>query len=575
MNCQLGSVAVLSASTGFVMTYSAQALATCPAPVSGTSNTTPISDGGVFCAIEINNLATLTTPSANSVSMSGTNSTLVNDGTITASGGRVVYVTQVVSSITNNKSISGSDGVYFSGDSTNHGSPSIYNYGNITASDTAVRVYGSQGAIPNLVNTGTMSGSTGFGLYAYQGQIGTVTNTGNITGGNRDIRMNAATFATLNNGQGAYTPSSGPSTTALTYEGNLPTNDNIIVRSATQYGQLAVTNPVGQTTFGIYSGTIAGISASTLSAGNYSSVLRGISASNLLGATTGTFGSFDWSLLLTFAMDGRWDLVVTAASGGGASSGSTSDSSTPIAPPPSNIVTGGTFNLASIGVTANPVFAGGVLALAAGNASSQPFTVTAAGGTIQSPANGVATLAGAITGAGALKMTGSGTTVLSGTNSYAGGTTVESGTLSVQGAAPTGMGEVTVNSGATLMGTGNINGNILVAGILKPGNSPGYLASTGNVTMTTGSTYQQDIAGTTQANSATPVGATGSYSYLNVVGGQFIINSGATLAPRVANLFASNESGYGSAPHQPDVSGLRPLSKRESTHASAIRVCGL
>jgi uncharacterized protein with beta-barrel porin domain len=70
--------------------------------------------------------------------------------------------------------------------------------------------------------------------------------------------------------------------------------------------------------------------------------------------------------------------------------------------------------------------------------------------------------------------------------------------------------------------------------------------------MNAGSTYQQDIAGLTQANSTTPVGATGYYSLLSV-GGQFTINTGATLAPRLSNLFSASESGYGTAIYVPSL----------------------
>jgi uncharacterized protein with beta-barrel porin domain len=100
------------------------------------------------------------------------------------------------------------------------------------------------------------------------------------------------------------------------------------------------------------------------------------------------------------------------------------------------------------------------------------------------------------------------------------------------------------------MGTGTIGGNLSVAGVLKPGNSPGYLAASNNVVMNTGSIYQQDIAGLVQASSATPVGATGYYSLLDV-GGQFTINAGATLTPRLSNLFTPSEAGYGSAIYVP------------------------
>ena len=68
--------------------------------------------------------------------------------------------------------------------------------------------------------------------------------------------------------------------------------------------------------------------------------------------------------------------------------------------------------------------------------------------------------------------------------------------------------------------------------------------------MNSGSTYQQDIAGTVQASSSTPVGASGYYSFVTV-GSQLVINSGATLTPRLSNLFSASESGYGSAIYVP------------------------
>jgi hypothetical protein len=100
------------------------------------------------------------------------------------------------------------------------------------------------------------------------------------------------------------------------------------------------------------------------------------------------------------------------------------------------------------------------------------------------------------------------------------------------------------------MGTGTIAGNGIVSGVLKPGNSPGYLSFTQNLTLNSGSTYQQDIAGATQASSATPVGASGYYSFVNV-GSQLTITSGATLTPRLSNLFSASEAGYGSSIYVP------------------------
>lgn len=84
-------------------------------------------------------------------------------------------------------------------------------------------------------------------------------------------------------------------------------------------------------------------------------------------------------------------------------------------------------------------------------------------------------------GSGAnLQVTGTGTAILKGTNSYIGTTTISSGTLTLVDAAlyagGTGINsQVTVSEGANLDGTGTINAPTLVSGTLSPGNSIGTL----------------------------------------------------------------------------------------------------
>ncbi|MFS2020603.1 beta strand repeat-containing protein, partial [Massilia sp. CT11-108] len=113
---------------------------------------------------------------------------------------------------------------------------------------------------------------------------------------------------------------------------------------------------------------------------------------------------------------------------------------------------------------------------------------------------------------------------------------------------------VTVAHGATLGGSGTVKGDLLVQGTLSPGNSPGMLTADSNITMAAGSTYKEDIGGTAQATPTAPVGVPGYYSYLHVVGGKrFTIESGASLAPTLKNLYSADEAGYGSAPLKPEL----------------------
>lgn len=278
-----------------------------------------------------------------------------------------------------------------------------------------------------------------------------------------------------------------------------------------------------------------------------------------------------------------------------AASPSTDGGSSIVVPPPGSA---GTVVLAS-NLTSGTVFTGGTLMTVNGLTSSASFVLGVGGATVVTPPSGTATLSGVISGPGGMTVvsgantspstclscsggilsgaaavaTSSGTVsyqtsagqtlnlpnlsggnlVLSGNNTYSGGTTVASGTLQVNGVSPTGSGDVTINSGGMLMGTGMISGNLTVNGILKPGNSPGYLAVGTNVSMASGSLYVQDIAGLAQASSTSPSGATGYYAYLSSTAGQFVISPSVLLAPRLANLFSTGEPGYGSSIFVPEL----------------------
>ena len=498
--------------------------------------------------------------------ITGTIGSLINSGTISGGASHGVENFGAIGTLTNSSTGTISGSPYGISNANSGTIGTLTNSGTISGGSTGIFNSGTIGTLTNsrtistigllvdsIRNTGTitmLSNSGTISSHAYGianntgGTITTLTNTGTISGTSYGI-YNASLggrITTLNNAQGS-------TSAALTYAGILPTNYNIIVNSAGSYGQLQAGLIAGTTNFGVSS---LSSPSSTILNIRLPGVLQGFTApltdyvnGLIVVGSTYTYTSASYSYyLVEGATLGTWDLTITACSICVGSGGGSSSLTLP------NITVGTSVGLSQIGVTVYPVFAGGTLELNAGDSSAQAFSVLSAGGTIQHPTSGSATLSGVFSGAGGLTFIGTGSTIMSGANTYSGGTTVAGGTLVVAGPSPTGTGDVFVASAGTLMGTGTIAGNSIVSGVLKPGNSPGYLSFTKNLTLNAGSTYQQDIAGTVQASSSTPVGASGYYSFVTV-GSQLVINAGATLTPRLSNLFSASESGYGSAIYVP------------------------
>jgi Autotransporter beta-domain len=218
-----------------------------------------------------------------------------------------------ISNITNAGSISGgNDAISNAGTISN-----LNNIGSISGLDAIW----NNGTITNLINSGTISNTNTAGIYNFMGSITTLTNSvgGVISDGNLGAIFNdpAASIATFNNAQGG--DSSSASKTALVYNGKLPTNYNIIIASPTNYGQLAWTDKnsnisAGSTNFGIYSGGVDGVEASTVSKGTYTAVLTNLTSSNIGATRSGIYSGLNWTLALQSGSSSIWDLIFSGAS---------------------------------------------------------------------------------------------------------------------------------------------------------------------------------------------------------------------------------------------------------------------
>ena len=521
------------------------------APFSAPSNAAIFTSNGQLG--QVNNLGTIKGVSINGGSFQILENS--NTGVISSSGSGIS-----ISATTLNGTVYGStlttlnNAGLISSTSTSVGNPafgvvatsSIGNssIGTINNSGT---IYGQSGVgarggqISNINNSGLIYGNSGavggvlIGAQALS-SMGVITNIGTILAdgvgsyGIWNKNTTPGSLATLNNLQGIgtyYSPVGVSSTTAsnaLTYSGTLPTNYNIILNSPSQFGQFSyLSSSVAQSgsmAFNIYgnAGTnlVTGVSASTITAGTYADILQGfvgtLSGTTISGSgfsitgTSGTYGGMNYNLVADSSHSGYWSLSVASAITNA-----------------TNILSGSTNLLSAVGSSLNPVLDGGTLKIDAAGPNSTAFTLTTNNGVIDH--NGLnATLAGNITDAtagspGRLRIvnggiSGQGTLVLSGTNTYSGGTEVDAGArLSISSANNIGTGDL------VLVGTSS---------------APAVL----NVTATTTIANNITVAGDPVFNIATGTTATVSSPISNgVSAGDVVVAGGGTLALTAANTY--------------------------------------
>ena len=217
---------------------------------------------------------------------------------------------------------------------------------------------------------------------------------------------------------------------------------------------------------------------------------------------------------------------------------------------------------ANLGDTAGGLaFDGGTLNTSATLTSARAVTL-ASGGTIQTDGGTTATFNGIVSGSGGLAKTDTGTLILTGANSYGGATQVSGGTLLVNGDQSAATGPTTVQSGATLGGTGRIGGNVSVldgAALAPGGAAAGTLAINGNLNLGANATlnYRFGQAGT----------AGGALNDLVTVGGNLTLDGtinvtatpGGSFGPGIYRVFdyagalTDNGLALGSVPGASDV----------------------
>ena len=173
--------------------------------------------------------------------------------------------------------------------------------------------------------------------------------------------------------------------------------------------------------------------------------------------------------------------------------------------PGTTILTGA--NTYSGGTTINA----GTLQLGNGGATGSIVGNVVDNGTFMIDRSGMLILGGTISGTGSLLLDGTGTTVLTGANTYSGSTTINAGTLVVNGSIA--QSATAVNAGAVLAGAGTVGAVSVNSGAsLAPGavSAPGTLTVAGHLGFQPGAYYFVQVNPANASSTKVTVGAAAS-----------------------------------------------------------------
>ncbi len=307
---------------------------------------------------------------------------------------------------------------------------------NVATTQTEARFLTGSGNLAKIGNgTLTISGATN----NFTGTVG-------IT--------NGAVRATASSALGSASAVTVQGGAALEYSGGITVNRNLTINSTGVSGAGALRNITGDN---VHSGSLALGSASRIASDAGTLTISGAVSGSNVGLTVGGAGNtaIQTAIAIGTGRLTKEDAGILTLSGANAYTGGT-------------LVSGGT--------------------LSGDTRSLQGVITNNAAVVFSQTTNGSYT--GLMSGTGGtLTKSGSGTVALTANNTYTGTTTVSGGRLVVNGSQ--GSSAVTVNSGASLGGTGTV-GALTVSGLLAPGNSIGTL-SAGSTTFNGGGSFELEI----------------------------------------------------------------------------------